>query len=966
MNQPEFDVMAVVQQLMALRTLKEFEALLNERPEILGPQMLSFLNASGAMEGFGPIFRSLGNLLLEARIDPEAAWKRYQDHRSRTDALAAELETGTQAAEAAIAAYQFDEVIELVDRLLPIARETGLGLTIALLEDLRGQALFRTSSGDRVGRIESAIEGLSRALPVALDQGLRARVLMHLGLAFGERIRGDHAENVERSILYLQAALDEFGTSGPPDFQAIVSTNLAYGLIRRERGDRVDDLRQAVELCRTALQYRSPDRDADDWVYTQINLGDALDQLAQRDAAEPQDAEAAYEAVIAEQSRLRETWLAGVAHHSLARFQRSRASRGIQRALATGDVGTDADRVANELRESANEHLKAAERLTRAAPDRLRHARVLSDLAQSLQEAGEPDEALNVAREAMVLVEAMFDPGIAVSVGGTLGSLLAEKHEWAEAADAFAFAAETVELLLHSRLETTSREQEAKSAGNLHRWTAMALARAGRQREAALVLESGRTRELRRRFGLDPQTSDLPTQYCLAYEEAVQALATSPLGQAAAQAGRRLQEVLTDIRTVEGYEHFATGANEADLAGAARERFPAIYVNPTPWGTLLLTVSLDSESQLSIASQFLEVTSTEVFMWLSVAAPTLEQAMQRGGGHSFLAAVSGKGTADIRAALDTVLSWLGDAVARPIAETLQARQSKGGTLIPCGPIGTAPIHAAMWGEGERSRRLIDEFEVRYAPSATIASRSLDRAAANPSDPLLVALADPLGDLPAAGPEVDEIATYFGGREVRAYGDQANWSFLRAHAARATHLHLACHASGGIFDETSTGIALSDVFVRMDQLSELTGLRARLTTISACQTAIVDINNLPDEGLSIATVMIAAGSACAIASLWPVDDGATALLMIHLYEQMLTTSVPPPKALRGAQLWLQNLTLAERAEFVSGHRELATELARRANGHNGAGSQDESLPPGYASHTPYKHPYYWAGFVAVGA
>jgi CHAT domain-containing protein len=153
---------------------------------------------------------------------------------------------------------------------------------------------------------------------------------------------------------------------------------------------------------------------------------------------------------------------------------------------------------------------------------------------------------------------------------------------------------------------------------------------------------------------------------------------------------------------------------------------------------------------------------------------------------------------------------------------------------------------------------------------------------------------------------------------------------------------------------------------MDELSELTGLRARVTTISACQTAIVDINNLPDEGLSIATVMIAAGSACAIASLWPVDDGATALLMIHLYEQMITKSVPPPEALRRAQRWLQKLTLAERAEFLSGHRELATELARRPSGHDRASRPDESPPPGYASHSPYKHPYYWAGFVAVGA
>ncbi len=117
--------------------------------------------------------------------------------------------------------------------------------------------------------------------------------------------------------------------------------------------------------------------------------------------------------------------------------------------------------------------------------------------------------------------------------------------------------------------------------------------------------------------------------------------------------------------------------------------------------------------------------------------------------------------------------------------------------------------------------------------------------------------------------------------------------------------------------------------------------------------------------SIAAAALAAGSACAIASLWPVDDLATALLMTRLYQELLTERAPP-QALRGAQFWLRALSDEEEQRFLDRHPQLAAEYERRVAegdppGRRGAGSA--SGPSGATR--PYAHPEFWAPFIAVG-
>lgn len=72
-----------------------------------------------------------------------------------------------------------------------------------------------------------------------------------------------------------------------------------------------------------------------------------------------------------------------------------------------------------------------------------------------------------------------------------------------------------------TRLDADAREREATQAGNLARWAAFAIVAAGDPVQAALVLEAGRTRELRQRLGVGDEEAtrlqQLPPELGQAY-----------------------------------------------------------------------------------------------------------------------------------------------------------------------------------------------------------------------------------------------------------------------------------------------------------------------------------------------------------------------------------------------------------------------------------------------------------------
>lgn len=82
------------------------------------------------------------------------------------------------------------------------------------------------------------------------------------------------------------------------------------------------------------------------------------------------------------------------------------------------------------------------------------------------------------------------------------------------------------------------------------------------------------------------------------------------------------------------------------------------------------------------------------------------------------------------------------------------------------------------------------------------------------------------------------------------------------------------------------------------------LSAELTVLSACETARG--KDVKGEGLvGLTHSFLSAGSKSVVASLWKVDDRATAVFMAKFYEFMLERGLAPAAALREAKLWMMH-------------------------------------------------------------
>lgn len=130
------------------------------------------------------------------------------------------------------------------------------------------------------------------------------------------------------------------------------------------------------------------------------------------------------------------------------------------------------------------------------------------------------------------------------------------------------------------------------------------------------------------------------------------------------------------------------------------------------------------------------------------------------------------------------------------------------------------------------------------------------------------------------------------------------------------IHFATHALLHNSHPELSGIVLSlvdqsgrsqDGFLRLNEIYNL-NLAADLVVLSACQTALG--KETRGEGLiGLTRGFMYAGVPRVVATLWRINDRATAEFMRYFYEAMLNQNEPPGKALRTAQIkmWEANKT-----------------------------------------------------------
>lgn len=139
---------------------------------------------------------------------------------------------------------------------------------------------------------------------------------------------------------------------------------------------------------------------------------------------------------------------------------------------------------------------------------------------------------------------------------------------------------------------------------------------------------------------------------------------------------------------------------------------------------------------------------------------------------------------------------------------------------------------------------------------------------------------------------------------------------RVMAAGLSQYRLIHFATHGVLDNKNpelSGLLLSridedgrpkDAFLRLDDIYNLK-LNADLIVLSACNSGLG--KDVRGEGIvGLVHGFMYAGTSRVVASLWKVDDDATAELMVHFYQEMFRSKQSPAAALRTAQLamWQQ--------------------------------------------------------------
>jgi CHAT domain-containing protein/tetratricopeptide (TPR) repeat protein len=487
------------------------------------------------------------------------------------------------------------------------------------------------------------------------------------------------------------------------------------------------------------------------------------------------------------------------------------------------------------------------------------------------------------------------------------GDTAAALHSWDEAAEAYRCALDAGDGLFREQRHFDDGEDILSTLRGLAPAGAYALARAGELEDAVVTLERGRALLLdpvleRKRADLEELNPELQQRYRMAKE--ISSLARAVGAELVAPtAEKELQAVLTEIRKLDGYEHFLKPPGFEEIASVATTG-PLVYLLAADSGGLALIVGTDR---------------TVTPIWLpEMMAGFLEVDCQ-----IFQAAYYHRDEEPEKwlERIDTTTHRLWEIAMGPVAEVLD--QASRITLIPTGLLSLLPLHAAWTDDPSMPsgrRYLIDDLLITYSPSARALATGQLGSTDPPADSVLM-VADPrpakTPPLRYAGLEIELVSRSFSRKMRTLSGEAATRSAVARALKKAARgfsvyrtpcpvLHFCCHGTADVAEPLHSGLLLAgDELLSLQDLIQIRLPSARLAVLSACETAMVG-EDLPDEVLGLPSGLLQAGVNGIIGSLWAVwDEISTPLLLGRFYEFWLLDGLDPAEALRQAQLWVRD-------------------------------------------------------------
>ncbi len=875
------------------------------------------------------------------------------------------------------------------------------------------------TAGSRSDNVERARHTLEEALDVLGDappeetntRQTWADLHFNLGAVYQARLLGGNDDNMRRAIYHYERELSVSSHDRDPIGWAMTQVSLASAYSQLGGDDPAETQRRAIEAFKTALSIFTRDRTPERWAHAQDSLGLLLCDAKQvgRPTVDLDAAAECFAAALQVYGRESHPFQWAGVQMNRALVDRLRAVRSTAGSPARQTHLAEAVAHYGEaLQVFASDTLPlqfadAQANLGDALAELAKGKDELQDAARALEAALEIYQVHGMSRNIRMVCPTLAE------IYGRLATHAARKTGdqglswWGRAALVCDTGIAATNALYEGSLLRGSKNTELRLARSLVSTGVAALVRLGRPEDALVLLERGRARWLSEALARDrADLHQLGARHPALVEdyrdaaqqiEAVERLerqgnrpAPSSLGddpppsavdellQQAAQARDRMRRVIEQIRQISGYSQFLQLPDLDDIAGVVTDQEALTVLVPSIDGCLILVAHRSPTGEVTVdADRAPDLTERALNGLLAGAGDS---------GRSYLQLLYGGGD-DFTAELDKLLERLGSLLLGRVADRLRDLGVTSVVLVPAGRLSLTALHAASYEvEGQR-RFLLDEFDVRYAPSAvTLAaagSRDTD-CDAPASTPSLVGIANPNGDLPYAKAELDEIAAMFApaNRRVRVGTAATRAQFLADLAAGAPesrsglYVHLACHGLNDPARPLNSHLRMAgqEGLTLGELLDSRVFRHARLVVASACQTAITDFVNLPDEAIGLTGGCLHAGAAAVIGTLWSVNDLSTALLMTRFYDyhrngdrgDPADRPLPLVRALRLAQSWLKDVTAGQLEAYFD--NEILTQADRWSVQMAAVGSVRFSLED--ANSRPFASPYYWAPFVLAGA
>jgi CHAT domain-containing protein/Tfp pilus assembly protein PilF len=814
--------------------------------------------------------------------------------------------------------YQLDDrprAIEALQKAVTLYRSAG---------DMRGEAGALNNLGaihQSLAEPAKAIDYFTRALPglrATGDKYQEAAVVHNLGWYYhtlGEfKKAGEH----------YRTALPLWRAAGNVPGEAQTTNNL--GLLNLDLGE----LDRSRTYFATALKLRRAAADRSGEAQTLVNLGSVSVAMGDR-----QKAEALFRQAL------------GVARQSGNAAEQASSHFGL--ALAQPNAGSD------QVTASSN----AALALARQIGDRRMEASALHRLGEFFQARGEVEKAGQHYERALALQKASADARgeadslLSLARLATIAGDLKAARSWAEQAveiveslrgqvaepDLRSSYLATVQSHYDSYIDVLMRSHESEPLAG---YDVQALQASERARARGL-LDALREQRADIRVGVDPRLLEREQELRRTLNAKDQQwrllLAGTSEEPAVVRARGELDEALARLREVQG-EIRSSSPRYAQLTQPESVSLRALQ-QQLDSRSLLLEYWLGSER-----SFLWVITRDSAKSYVLPAAARIERQARQ-----YFAALN---TRPVSKAQEPAEQSDALGVARDLSVSLLgpvAGSLRGQRLIVVGhgalqyvPFAALPIPGSP---AERPALLLSEHEIVSLPSASVltALRTPSRTAREASKTIAV-LADPVfsADDPRVTQRREPLLAAARTSEVMERTTEQDLSDLRRLrfsrteadtiaalvpaaqrfqavdflASRETALspelsqyrilHFATHGvidstrpelSGLVFSAVDTEGRPQDPLLRLHEIFNLS-LRADLVVLSACQTALG--RDIKGEGLiGLTRGFMYTGTPRVVATLWNVDDRASAELMKKFYEGLLIRTQTPAAALREAQL-----------------------------------------------------------------